>query len=116
MGVGADLHVGAVLALVAEGVHVAHDREGDLALALGQLGARADRDHLVHGGGERDPDAGHVADLRAPDTARDHDVLGLDVPASVTHPADPAVLDLEVGDLDVGHDGQRALGRARSRA
>ena len=33
MGVGADLHVGAVLALVAEGVHVAHDREGDLALA-----------------------------------------------------------------------------------
>ena len=33
VGVGADLHVGAVLALVAEGVHVADDREGDLALA-----------------------------------------------------------------------------------
>ena len=31
--VGADLHVGAVLPLVAERVHVADDREGDLALA-----------------------------------------------------------------------------------
>ena len=32
--VGADLHVGAVLALVAEGVHVAHDRDGDLPLGV----------------------------------------------------------------------------------
>ena len=88
--VGADLHVGAVLALVAERVHVADDREGDLALALGQLRARADADHLVHGGGQRDRDPGHVADLRAPDAAGDHDRLGLDVAAAGAHPADPA--------------------------
>ena len=42
MGVGADLHVGAVLPLVAERVHVAHDRDGDLALEAAQLRARAD--------------------------------------------------------------------------
>ncbi len=87
VGVGADLHVGAVLALVAEGVHVAHDREGDLALLLGQLRARADGDHLVHRGGQRDGDAGHVADLRAPHAAGDHDGLGLDVAAGRCGPA-----------------------------
>ena len=38
MRVGADLHVGAVLALVAEGVHVADDREGDLALVPASCG------------------------------------------------------------------------------
>ena len=42
VGVGADLHVGAVLALVAEGVHVADDREGDLAGLTGELRAGAD--------------------------------------------------------------------------
>ena len=80
--------------------------------ALGELRARADADHLVHGRGQRDADAGHVADLRAPHAAGDHDVLGLDVALVGADPADPAVLDVEVGDLDVGYDGQRA-GRQR---
>ena len=90
VGVGADLHVGAVLALVAEGVHVADDREGDLPLRLRQLRAGTDADHLVHRGRQRDADAGHVAELRAPHAGRDDDGLRLDVTARRAHPGDPA--------------------------
>ena len=52
--VRADLHVAAVLALVAERVHVADDRELDLADGVRELRDRADADHLVHRRGERD--------------------------------------------------------------
>ena len=43
VGVGADLHVGAVLTLVAERVHVAHDRERDLALVSRRAAGRGRR-------------------------------------------------------------------------
>jgi hypothetical protein len=110
--VGADLHVGAVLALVAEGVHVPDDREGDLTGPLGQLRDRPHGDHLVHGGGQRDRGARHLGELRAPDAAGDHDGLGLDVAAGGAHPADTAFLDVHADHLDGGHDGQRT-GRQR---
>ena len=47
VGVRADLHVAAVLALVAVRVHVAHDRVGDLAHGVGQHRDGPDADHLV---------------------------------------------------------------------
>ncbi len=52
--VRADLHVAAVLALVAVGVHVADDRVGDLADRVGEHRDRPDADHLVDRRGERD--------------------------------------------------------------
>ena len=115
VGVGADLHVGAVLALVAEGVHVAHDREGDLALLLGQLRARPDADHLVHRRGQRDADAGHVAELGAPHARSDHDRARLDVAAGGPDAGDAApsvraVLGVEAGHLDGRDDGELAGG------
>ena len=58
--VRADLHVAAVLALVHVRVHVAHDRERDLAGRLGQDRHRPDADHLVHRGRQRDRGAGHA--------------------------------------------------------
>jgi hypothetical protein len=104
--VRADLHVGAVLALVAEGVHVADDREGDLAFLLGEHRHRTDADHLVHGGRQRDVRAGQRRDLRAPHPAADDHGLGLDVAAGRTHPLDRAVLDVEADHLDRRNHGQ----------
>ena len=49
VGVGADLEADAVLALVHEHVHVAHDRELDRARRGLEPRHRADVDHLVHG-------------------------------------------------------------------
>ena len=119
--VGADLHVGAVLALVAERVHVADDRERDLARPLGELRDRPHRDHLVHRGGERDRRARHPRELRAPHAAGDHDGLGLDVAAGGAHPPDPALLDVHADHLDGRHHGERAelqrgLAHERARA
>ena len=79
MGVRADLEVAAVLALVHVGVHVAHDRERDLADGVGELRDRPDADHLVHGRAERDGRARHPRDARAPHAAGDDDDVGLDV-------------------------------------
>ena len=54
--------------------------------------------------GSAGSDAGHVADLRAPDAAGDDDVLGLDVAAGRCAPGGSrpcSVLDVEAGHLDV---------------
>ena len=55
-----DLEPGAVLALVHVRVHVADDRELDVALRVGEPVRRADVDHLVHCRRERDAGAGHA--------------------------------------------------------
>ena len=78
VGVAAHLHRAGRLALVAERVHVADDREGQLLVGLLEDVDGADIGHLVHGRGERDGGAGHGSDARAPHTAGDDDVLGLD--------------------------------------
>ena len=96
VGVGADLEPDAVLALVHEHVHVAHDRVLDRrARALLEARHRADVDHLVHHRRERDVRAGHPREERAPDAAGDHDRLGLDRPAGGVHPPDAAPLDVQ---------------------
>jgi hypothetical protein len=109
VGVGADLHVRAVLALVAEGVHVANDRVADLTGTLGEHLARADRDHLVHRRGEGDARAGHAGDLGAPDTARDDDRLRLDAALGGLDRADATLDHLDARDLDVRDGRQGAL-------
>ena len=78
VGVRADLHRAGGLALVAERVHVANDRVGDLLAALLQDVDRADIGHLMDRGREGDVGAGHRGDARAPHAAGDRDVLGLD--------------------------------------
>ena len=110
VGVRAHLQVAAVLALVHVGVHVADDREGDLADRVGEERHGPDADHLVHGRRERDRRAGHAGDARAPHAAGDDDRLGLDGAAIGVDTADAAVLHVQAGDLDAGGDGQRAQG------
>ena len=114
--VGADLEADAVLALVHEDVHVAHDRELD---RLGRgLEARhgADVDHLVHGRRERDVRAGHARDARAPDAAGDHERLGLDVAARRPQPPHAAALDVDAEHLacSANTDSAPVPGRARA--
>ena len=101
--VGADLHVGAVLALVAEGVHVADDREGDLALALGELRARADADHLVH----RRASAGSRCPAMSP-------IFGLHTPQAITTCS--ASMSPPVGADPRGSDRPRRRGRSPRRS
>ena len=114
--VGADLEPAAVLALVHVRVHVAHDRVLDRALRVREARHRADVDHLVDGGRERDRRAGHAGEPRAPDAAADHDVLRLDVAARGAHAAHAAALDVDVEHLGVGRHGERARSPApRSR-
>ena len=76
MRVGADFHVAAVLPLVHEGVHVADDREGDLALRLLEERDRADGDHLVHGWRERDaaPAMRAIRGLQTPQQTKTYSV------------------------------------------
>ena len=87
--VRADLEPRPVLALVHVRVHVAHDRELDVPLRVGEPVRRADVDHLVHGRCERDRRAGHARELRAPDAARDDDDLRLDVTGGRPNAASP---------------------------
>ena len=101
VGVGADLEADAVLALVHEHVHVAHDRELDRARRALEARHRADVDHLVHGRRERDVGACHPREQRAPHPARDHDHLGLDRAARGVHAPDAAVLDVHPADTSV---------------
>ena len=98
MCVRAHFHRTAGLALVAERVHVADDRETDLVARGFELGNRSDVDHLVHRGCERDRRAGHGRDPRAPHPARDHHVLRRD-PA----PVGDDRLHAPVRDLDRQH-------------
>ena len=116
VGVRADLHVAAVLALVAVGVHVADDRVGDLADGVGQHRDGPDADHLVDRRGERDRRAGHLREPRAPDAGRDDHDVGLEVALVGPDAGDVPVLDVDAGDL--GHRRQpvsaRAPGRARA--
>ena len=93
--VRADLEPLPVLALVHVRVHVADDRELDRGLRRQEPRHRADVDHLVHGRRQRDRRAGHPRDARAPDAARDHDELGLDVAAGRAHAPHAAVLDVD---------------------
>ena len=113
--VGADLHVAAVLPLVHVRVDVADDREEDLARRLLEERDRADADHLVDGGRERDRGAGHLRDPRAPDAAADEDVLRLDRALVGVHSPDAPVLDVDPGHLGARGDRQRAEGLAASR-
>ena len=115
VGVRADLEAAAVLALVHVRVHVAHDRELDRALGVGEARHRADVDHLVHRGRERDRGAGHARQARAPDAAGDHDDVGLDVAARGAHALDAAALDVDAEHLGVGGHRQRAGVAASSR-
>ena len=66
VGVRADLEVAAVLALVHVRVHVADDRELDLADRVGELRHGPDADHLVDGRRERDRAPAIRGDARAP--------------------------------------------------
>ena len=109
VGVRPDLHRPGGLALVAERVHVADDRVGDLGVGLLQHVDRTDVDHLVHGRRERDRRSRHRRDAWTPHAARDRDVLGLDPTLVGDHGPDRAVGDLEVGDLGVGEHREHAL-------
>ena len=84
VGVRPDLHRPGRLALVAERVHVADDREGDLLVRLDQHLDRTDVGHLVHGRGQRDRRPGHLRDARAPHAAGDRDLVAFDA-ALVRH-------------------------------
>ncbi len=85
VGVRPDLHRTGRLPLVAERVHVAHDRVGDLLAALLEQVDRADVGHLVHGRCQRDRRPGHRRDPRAPHAAGDRHVLEHSMrPRSVT--------------------------------
>ena len=106
--VGADLEADAVLALVHEHVHVAHDRELDRARRGLEARHRADVDHLVHGGRERNVRAGHLREQRAPHAAGDHDHLGLDHAARGVDAPDAAVLDVHRAHVRVGEHLQAA--------
>ena len=101
MGVRADLHVAAVLALVAVGVHVPDDRVGDLADGVRQHRDRPDADHLVDRRRERDRRSGHRRDPRAPDAGGDDDDVRLEVALVGPDPGDVPVLDVDPDDL--GH-------------
>ena len=101
MGVRADLHVAAVLALVAVGVHVPDDRVGDLADGVGQHRDGPDADHLVDRRRERDRRPGHRGDPRAPDAGGDDDDVGFEVTLVGPDPGDVPVLDVDPRDL--GH-------------
>ena len=100
--VRADLHVAPVLALVHVRVHVADDREGDLARGLLEERDRADGDHLVRRGRQRDRRPGHARDPRAPDAARDEDVLAVDRALVGVHTACSASLDVDARHLGAG--------------
>ncbi len=110
--VGADLEVASGLALVHVGVHVADDRHLDVAFGAGEARHRADVDHLMHGRGERDAGAGHARDARAPDSAGDHDRVGLDLAGGRAHAANAAALDVDRHHLRLRHhlQGARGLG------
>ena len=115
VGVAAHLHRARRLALVAEGVHVADDREGDFGVGRLEDVDRADVGHLVHGRGERDAGAGHCREPRAPNPAGDHHVLGLDATPVGEHSLHPGGspghrLGLDVDHLGVGEHLQDAIG------
>ena len=95
MRVRADLEVAAVLALVHVGVHVADDRERDLADRVRELRDRTHADHLVDRRAERDRRPGHPGDARAPDATGDDDDVRLDVALVRADPADLAVDDVD---------------------
>ena len=108
MGVRADLKARPVLALVHEHVHVADDRELDRLRRALEPRHRTDVDHLVDSRRQRDMRARHLREQRAPDAARDHDGLGLDVAARGADAPDPAVLDVEAFDLGRREHAERA--------
>ena len=115
MGVGADLHRAAGLPLVHEGVHVAHDREGQFLARFLQDRDRADVDHLVDRRSQGDGGAGHPGDPGAPNPAGDHDIVGVDPAPVGDDRSDPASLGLEIEHLGVGEGLERALAWAFSR-
>ena len=115
MGIRADLEVAAVLALVHVGVHVAHDREADLADGVRELRDGPDADHLVDRRGERDGGTGHPRDARAPHAAGDDHDLRLDVALVRPDARDPAVDDIEAGHLGRGEIVSAPISTARSR-
>ena len=116
VGVRADLEVSAVLALVHVRVHVADDRELDLAHGVRELRDRADADHLVDGRRERDRGPGHPGDPRTPGPTGDDHGVGGDIALVRADAADVAVDDVDARDLGPGHDrrGRRARRRARA--
>ena len=78
MRVGSDLHRAVLLALVHEGVHVAHDGVADLVAGGAEEVDRADVRHLVDCRRERNRGAGQLRDAGAPHPAGDDRVLDLD--------------------------------------
>ena len=108
MGIRADLEARPVLALVHVGVHVSHDREGDLAGRVLEDRHRADVDHLVHRGRQGDRCPGHARDARAPDAAGDDDDVGPDVALVGAHAGHATLDDVEPGHLRLRRDRQRA--------
>ena len=108
MGVRPDLEPGAVLALVHVRVDVADDRVPDLHIRVLEERDRPDVDHLVDRRGQRDGRAGHPRDAWAPDAARDHDRLGLDVAVVRSDARDATLLHVDAGHLDTRADRERA--------
>ena len=78
VGVRPDLHRSRRLALVAERVHVADDRVGDLLVRLHEGVDRTDVGHLVDRRSQRDRRPGHRREAWAPHAAGDRHVLALD--------------------------------------
>ena len=108
MGVRADLEVAAVLALVHVGVHVADDRELDLAGVCANCGT-GPTPIIWWTAGVSGMDAPAIArDPWAPDAAGDDDGVRGDVALVGADAADVAVDDVDAGDLVVGREGQRA--------
>ena len=109
MGVGPDLHRSGGLALVAEGVHVAHDRVPDFVVGGRQDVDGSDVGHLVDGRGEGDRGPGHVGQTVGPHTTCDNHVIRYDPAPVGDHGVDSGDTDgvfdrFEVEYLRVGED------------
>ncbi|CAB4836164.1 unannotated protein [freshwater metagenome] len=114
VGIAADLHRSGRLTLVAERVHIADDREGQFLTGLLQDVDRADVGHLMHGRGERNVGTGHLGDARAPHTAGDDHVVGLDRAAIGDDGLDARPTGRRFGEqiqhFGVGEHGQHTVG------
>ena len=109
VGVGPDLHRSGGLALVAEGVHVAHDRVADFVVGGRQDVDGSDVGHLVDGRGEGDRGPGHVGQTVGPHTTCDNHVIRYDPAPVGDHGVDSGNTDgvfdrFEVEHLRVGED------------
>ena len=112
MGIAAHLHGARRLALVAEGVHVADNRVGQLLVRLDEHVERPDVDHLVDSRRERDGGPRHLGQLGTPHAAGDRDRAAFDASPVGHHSRDAGTVrarhSLDVEDFGVGKGLQMA--------